>query len=121
MERYTNVTYKIKVPEDISKHAIYFTIVGNNKMFFINCKSMESFQWITSLMSSWSRSIEAGVEIEDIIKDCKEIFDPNGAYIIPGTHINVNSVLHHIALVLELHIGVDNGLNYSTESDDVQA
>lgn len=115
MERYQNITYTIKMPEDISKHTIYFTIVGNNKMFFINCKSMDSFQWITNLMTSWSRSIENGVELEDIITDAKETFDPNGSYIIPGTNIHVNSILHHIGLILELHIGVENGLNYTSQ------
>lgn len=115
MERYANMTYKLKVPEDLSKHAIYFTVAGNNKLFFINCKSMDSFQWISSLMTSWSRSIEAGVDIEDIIKDTKETFDPNGSYTIPGTDIKVNSILHHVGLILELHIGVENGLNYTSE------
>ena len=72
-------TYKFSPPEDISPHAGYFTIAGDPpEAFFINSKDMKSFQWITALMTSWSRQLEADVPIMDIIDDMKETFQPGG-------------------------------------------
>ncbi len=104
-DREDNATYKIKPPENISRHAIYFTVVGVPvpEHFFIDCKEMASFQWIVSLTTAWSRQIEAGVAIDKIINDMKETFDPGGAYIIPGTKHEVPSIVHHMGLLLEEH------------------
>lgn len=102
-------TYKVKVPDDISEHSAYFIIVGepSPKMFFFNSKEMASFQWIVGKMTDMSRLIEAGVPIENIINDMKETFDPGGSYIIPdGTGRKVNSVVHHLGLILEQHIAL---------------
>jgi len=104
---YPGKTYKIKVPENISSHSAYFTIAGepNPQIFFFNSKEMNSFQWITKCMTDMSRLIEAGVPIGNIINDMKETFDPGGSYIIPdGTGRQVNSVVHHLGLILEQHI-----------------
>jgi hypothetical protein len=105
-KQFPSRTYKVKVPENISKHAAYFTIAGDPdpKMFFFNSKAMESFQWIVTAMTNLSRLVEAGVPIEEIINDMKETFDPGGSYIIPdGTGRKVNSVVHHLGLILEQH------------------
>jgi hypothetical protein len=103
-------TYKVKVPDDICAHSAYFIIVGEPpEMFFFNSKAMESFQWIVAVMTGLSRQIEAGVEIEKIIDDMKETFDPGGAYIIPdGSGRKVHSVVHHLGLILEQHIAKGN-------------
>lgn len=101
-----NKTYKLETP-GISDHAIYFTIVGDEtpEAFFIDSKEMSSFQWITALMTSYSRQLELGRPIEDLIEDMKETFDPNGKYIIPdGTSREAHSVVHHLGLILEQHI-----------------
>jgi hypothetical protein len=98
-------TYKLRAP-GISDHALYFTVVGESipEAFFINSKELESFQWITSLMTSYHRQVKAGTPIESIINDMKETFDPNGLYIIPdGTGREVHSVVHHLGLILEYH------------------
>lgn len=100
-------TYKLKPPDNVSEHSIYFIIVGKDKpfAFFFNSKAMESFQWITGKMTDLSRLIEAGVPITMIIEDMKETFQPGGSYIIPdGTGRYVNSVVHHMGLVLEEHL-----------------
>jgi len=100
-------TYKLKAPDDISKSAIYFTIVGDTtpKMFFINSKDMQSFQWIIALMTSYSRLLRMGSPVENIINDMKETFDPGGSYIIPdGSGVKVSSIVHHLGLVLEKHV-----------------
>ena len=98
-------TYKLKIPDNISKHALYFTVVGapgSPEAFFINSKSMESFQFITALMTSYSRQLKNGDSLENVIQDMKGIFDPNGAYIIPdGSGRKVHSVVHHLGLILE--------------------
>lgn len=104
-DREPNKTYKIEPPDNISRDAIYFTVVGVPvpEAFFVDCKRMESFQWVVSLMTAWSRQIEAGVAIENIINDMKETFDPGGRYIIPGTNHEVPSIVHHMGLLLEEH------------------
>ena len=99
-------TYKIKV-HTISDHAIYFTIVGGAKpeAFFINSKEMSSFQWVTALMTSYSRQIKAGISVEEIIEDMKNTFDPNGKYMIPdGSGREAHSFVHHLGLILESHV-----------------
>jgi len=98
-------TYKLITP--VSEHSIYFIIVGKEKpfAFFFNSRAMESFQWITAKMTDLSRLIEAGVPINMIINDMKETFQPGGSYIIPdGTGRYVNSVVHHMGLILEQHL-----------------
>jgi len=100
-----SVTYKLRTP-GISEHAIYFTIVGSliPEAFFINSKEMHSFQWVTALMTSYSLLLKTGTSIDVIIKDMKNTFDPNGAYIIPdGTNREAHSVVHHLGLILEQH------------------
>lgn len=99
-------TYKLKSP-GISDHAGYFTIAGEGSSIelFLNSKEMGSFQWIIALMTSYSKQISYGVPIQEVVDDMKEVFDPNGSYIIPdGTGRKVNSVVHHLGLILEEHL-----------------
>ena len=101
-----NTTYKFRSP-GVSDHAGYFIIVGEPipEAFFINSKEMKSFQWISALMTSYSRQLRAGIDARNIIEDMKGTFDPGGSYIIPdGTNREVNSVVHHLGLILEEHM-----------------
>ena len=100
-----SATYKFHSP-GVSDHAGYFTIVGSPipEAFFLNSKNMDSFQWITALMTSYSKLIDAGVPIESIIKSMKDTFQPGGSYFIQGTGQEVNSVVHHLGLILERHV-----------------
>ncbi|MAE84319.1 MAG: hypothetical protein CMB80_16375 [Flammeovirgaceae bacterium] len=61
-------TYKFKA-EPIVKQAMYFTIGGypTPKWFFLNSKSMESFQWIIALMTSYSIQLKDNGDIDAII------------------------------------------------------
>jgi hypothetical protein len=66
---------------------------------------MRSFQYITALMTSYSRQLGKGGDVKAIIRDMKNTFDPGGAYIIPdGSGREVRSVVHHLGLLLEEHI-----------------
>lgn len=98
-------TYKIKTPT--SDKALYFTIVGvpDPVAFFINSKEMKSFQWISALMVSYSKAIRDGRPIKELIQDMKNVFDPNGSYFVEGGGgVQVNSLVHHLALIIEQHI-----------------
>ena len=116
-------TYKLRAP-GITDYPIFFTIVGaaEPEAFFINSKALESFQWITSLMTSFYRRMADPIDISSmvgpvdvravkririlsIINDMKETFDPNGSYILPdGSGLEVHSVVHHMGLILEYHL-----------------
>ena len=99
-----NATYKLK--QNGSDCALYFTIVEDDGVIiamFINSKDMKAFQWITALMTSYSRQLTDGTNVNVIIDDMKETFDPNGSYYPPGLGIKVNSLIHHLGLILEKH------------------
>ena len=98
-----STTYKFRVPEK----AMYFTIVGEGKpiWLFVNSKEMDSYQWVTALMESYSRQIKACVEVSDIVEAMKTTFAPGGKYFIPdGTGREVHSIVHHLGLILEEHV-----------------
>ena len=101
-----SATYKLK--HNGSDCAMYFTIVndddGHVTAMFINSKEMKEFQWITALMTSYSRQLNNGVGIDSVISDMKETFDPNGTYYPPGLGQKVNSLVHHLGLILESHV-----------------
>jgi len=106
MEVLPSRTYKIKIPGE-DEQTIYFTILGAAvpTAFFVNSKEMNSFQWVTSLMTSYSRQVSLGADIRDIVSDMSETFDPNGKYIIPdGSGREANSIVHHLGMVLEDHV-----------------
>ncbi|MBQ60535.1 MAG: hypothetical protein CMQ19_00520 [Gammaproteobacteria bacterium] len=112
VEEAPSITFKLKFPEDVLRHAMYFTIVGGEEptALFINCKEMDAFQWITALMTSYSRQLHRGVSIGEIAQDMCETFAPNGRYIIPdGSGRGASSVVHHLGIVLQDYIG-DNTL-----------
>lgn len=110
-----SATYKLSTP--LSEHNIYFTVVGNNT-FFVNCKKMENFEYVTALMTSYSKLIDRGALIEEITKAMKESFDPRGPYIIPGTNTKVNSIIHHLGTVLERHYQVGQIMESINETNN---
>jgi len=100
-----NRTYKLRIPN--CEHALYFTVAGTPvpTMLFVNCKDMRSFEWLTALMTAYSRQLRAGVLVSDIIGDMSETFDPHGGYMIPdGSGRKAHSLIHHLGLILEQHI-----------------
>ena len=99
-----SVTYKLR--QNNSDHALYFTIVDKDEKvtaMFVNSREMKSYQWVIALMTSYSRQLNAGIDIDLIISDMKETFDPAGPYHPPGFGRMVNSLIHHLGLILERH------------------
>jgi len=103
-------TYKLRIDPNKYDSAIYFTIVGGitPKWLFVNSKEMKAYQWITALMAAYSKLLSLNVPIIEIITDMKETFDPGGKYTIPGGGgLEVNSIVHHLGLILEKHINYE--------------
>jgi len=96
-------TYKFKIED--SDHAIYFTIVDGDscvEAMFVNSKEMKSFQWVTALMTSYSRQIKSGIPINNIINDMKNTFDPIGVYYSGGK--KYHSIIQQLGMILEGHV-----------------
>lgn len=108
-------TYKLKASNlDAS---IYFTIVyGDSSIdaMFVNSKEMSSFQWVTALMTAYTKLMKAGCPVEQIIKDMEETFDPNGSYLVfgkkddDGNQVTANSIIHHLGMILKEHVNENN-------------
>lgn len=99
-------TYKLSAPTIIGDHALYFTIVGGGTptKMFINCKKVDDFQYLTPLMVAYTRQLKNGVPVDSVVHDMCETFDPRGSYFIPdGSGREVNSLIHHLGLVLRQH------------------
>ena len=99
-------TYKLRAP-GVSEHAIYFTVVGDTviQALFVNSKAMESFQWISALMISYTRQLSAGIPVNQIIDDMEQTFDPKGSYINPdGSNEEMHSVVQHLGRLLKRHV-----------------
>ena len=108
-------TFKIKPP--VIEDAIYITVNhvtmedGTKRPIevFINCKHMESAQWITALTRLLSASFrQPGPFPWYALQELRETFDPKGGYFIPGQSEMCPSIVAHIAGVIEEHC---RGLN----------
>jgi hypothetical protein len=104
----TGKTYKIK-PAGID-HAMYITIndilvdgVIRPYELFINCKHVESFQWVMIFTRLVSAVFRNGGEYQFIIDEMKATFDPAGGYFKKG-HGFVPSLVADIGLVIEQHV-----------------
>ena len=101
-------TYKLRSP-GVSDHAGYYTIVGGSEpvAFFFNSKEMKAFDWILTTMTSHSRQLRRGTKVEDVIKDMKESIGISN--IIPdGSGLEVNSLVHHLGMIMEQHVIEEN-------------
>jgi len=121
-ETLPGATYKIKPPA--SDHAIYVTI--NNMMLnqgtdqeqlvpyeiFINSKNIENYQWIFALTRVLSATFRKGGEINFLINELKETFDPKGGYFKRGG-IFMPSIVAELGYIIEKHMQ-SIGLNTDT-------
>ena len=106
-------TYKIKSP--LVEHAMYVTIndivlnAGNEHEhrrpfeIFINCKSMEHFQWIVALTRIMSAVFRKGGDVTFIVDEMKAVFDPRGGYFKAGG-VYMPSLVAELGSIVEDHL-----------------
>ena len=106
-------TYKIKSP--LVEHAMYVTINDivlnagaeheHRRPFevFINCKSMEHFQWIVALTRIMSAVFRKGGDVTFLVEEMKAVFDPRGGYFKAGG-VYMPSIVAEIGAVIEDHM-----------------
>lgn len=106
-------TYKFRTSDERSKHAFYFTIVGGKEpiWFFLNTKDVTAVRSVDALMTAYSKLVQSGTSIHEIIKYMKDTFDNGGFYFakIKDGSVKVNSIVHHLGLILESHVRKEQG------------
>lgn len=102
-------TYKIKPPT--LEAALYITINdielpgGKRRPFeiFLNSKDITHTQWMIALTRLLSGHFRQPLDFLWAIDELKQVYDPKGAYFLPGTHKMCGGIVAHIAHVLEEH------------------
>lgn len=106
-------TYKIKSP--LVEHAMYVTIndivlnAGTEHEarrpfeVFINCKSMEHFQWIVALTRIMSAVFRKGGDVTFLVEEMKAVFDPRGGYFKAGG-VYMPSLVAELGSIIEEHL-----------------
>jgi len=118
-------TYKVKTP--LSEHALYITINDiilnhgtENELrrpfeVFINCKSMDHFQWIVALTRIISAVFRKGGDVTFLVDELRSVFDPRGGYFKKGGKY-MPSIVAEIGDSIECHLRMigmikDDGLD----------
>ena len=121
-------TYKIKSP--LVEHAMYVTINDivlnagteheQRRPFevFINCKSMEHFQWIVALTRIMSAVFRKGGDVTFIVEEMKAVFDPKGGYFKAGG-VYMPSLVAELGSIVEEHLK-SIGMMHDPEMSDHQ-
>lgn len=106
-------TYKIKLPESVSVHALYVTIgdvvlnegteheMRQPYEIFINCKALEHYQWIVALTLVMSSVFRKGGDVTFLVEGLESVFDPRGGYWNKGKY--VPSMIAEIGCVIKDH------------------
>lgn len=106
-------TYKIKSP--LVEHAMYVTIndivlnpgteheLRRPFEVFINCKSMEHFQWIVALTRIMSAVFRKGGDVTFLVEEMKAVFDPRGGYFKAGG-VYMPSLVAELGCIIEEHL-----------------
>lgn len=122
-------TYKIKVPEHVSPHAMYITIndivlnegteYESRRPFevFINTKNLDHFQWIVALTVIMSAVFRKGGDITFLVDELRSVFDPRGGYWVKGAY--KQSIIAEIGDVIERHL-IKIGMLQPRELDESQ-
>lgn len=122
-------TYKIKVPEHVSPHAMYITIndivlnegteYESRRPFevFINTKNLDHFQWIVALTVIMSAVFRKGGDITFLVDELRSVFDPRGGYWVKGAY--KQSIIAEIGDVIERHL-IKIGMLQPREMDESQ-
>ncbi|MBX2835938.1 MAG: NrdJb [Gammaproteobacteria bacterium] len=119
-------TYKLKVPEHVSGHAMYITIndiVLNEGTehelrrpfeVFINSKNLDHFQWIVALTRIMSAVFRKGGDVTFLVEELRSVFDPRGGYWNKGKYMP--SIIAEIGEIIERHL-IDIGMLKAPELD----
>ena len=122
-------TYKLKVPEHVSPHAMYITIndiVLNEGTehelrrpfeVFINSKNLDHHQWMVALTLIMSAVFRKGGDVTFLVEELRSVFDPRGGYWNNGTYMP--SIIAEIGEIIERHL-VKIGLLKSPKLDEHQ-
>ncbi len=122
-------TYKLKVPEHVSPHAMYITINDiilnegtEHEMrrpfeVFINSKNLDHHQWIVALTRIMSAVFRKGGDVTFLVEELKSVFDPRGGYWNKGSYMP--SIIAEIGEIIERHLTII-GMIIKPELDDHQ-
>jgi len=125
-EKLIGSTYKLKVPEHVSSHAMYITIndvilnegteheLRRPFEVFINSKNLEHYQWIVALTLIMSAVFRKGGDITFLVEELKSVFDPRGGYWNKGKYMP--SIIAELGNVIEQHL-VEIGMLQLPELD----
>jgi len=120
-------TYKLKVPEHVSPHAMYITINDiilnegseheHRRPFevFINSKNLDHHQWIVALTRIMSAVFRKGGDVTFLVEELRSVFDPRGGYWNNGSYMP--SIIAEIGEIIERHL-ITIGMLKSPEIDD---
>jgi ribonucleoside-diphosphate reductase alpha chain len=105
----SGTTYKIKPPT--LEAALYITINdielpgGKRRPFeiFLNSKDITHTQWMVALTRLLSGHFRQPLDFLWALDELKQVYDPKGAYFLPGTHYMCGGIVSHIAHVIEEH------------------
>ncbi len=107
-------TYKLKVPEHVSPHAMYITIndiVLNEGTehelrrpfeVFVNSKNLDHHQWIVALTRIMSAVFRKGGDVTFLVEELRSVFDPRGGYWNNGNYMP--SIIAEIGEIIERHL-----------------
>ena len=70
---------------------------------FINCKSMEHFQWIVALTRIMSAVFRKGGDVTFLVEEMKAVFDPRGGYFKAGG-VYMPSLVAELGSIVEDHL-----------------
>jgi len=128
-EKLIGSTYKLKVPDHVSSHAMYITIndvilnegteheLRRPFEVFINSKNLEHYQWIVALTLIMSATFRKGGDITFLVEELKSVFDPRGGYWNKGKYMP--SIIAELGNVIERHL-IDIGMLQTPELDPHQ-
>ena len=125
-EKLIGSTYKLKVPEHVSNHAMYITIndvilnegteheLRRPFEVFINSKNLEHYQWIVALTLIMSAVFRKGGDITFLVEELKSVFDPRGGYWNKGKY--TPSIIAELGNIIEQHL-IEIGMLQNPELD----
>jgi len=128
-EKLIGSTYKLKVPEHVSSHAMYITIndvilnegteheLRRPFEVFINSKNLEHYQWIVALTLIMSAVFRKGGDITFLVEELRSVFDPRGGYWSKGKY--QPSIIAELGNIIEQHL-IEIGMLQKAEMDPEQ-